>query len=238
MNRFLLRKICNSAQRVTLSLFSNWNIYGAENIPASGSIIVISNHLSNIDPSIISASLPRPIWFLAKSSLFKNPIARVFLNLYGAFPVNRSTSDISAIQWILDRLKEDQAVVIFPEGKRNYNGLQKADNSFAKLAIKSNTYILPIGITGTENMQYVTRVFNPTGKITIKFGKPFKIISKNEKITKENMNSINESIMMEIAQLLPPKYQGIYKDKSYKEKFSKNKIFQYYRKDMEKLCVE
>ena len=136
------------------------------------------------------------------------------------------------------RLKEDQAVVIFPEGKRNYNGLQKADNSFAKLAIKSNTYILPIGITGTENMQYVTRVFNPTGKITIKFGKPFKIISKNEKITKENMNSINESIMMEIAQLLPPKYQGIYKDKSYKEKLSKNKIFQYYRKDMEKLCVE
>ena len=87
-------------------------------------------------------------------------------------------------------------------------------------------------------MQYVTRVFNPTGKITIKFGKPFKIISKNEKITKENMNSINESIMMEIAQLLPPKYQGIYKDKSYKEKLSKNKIFQYYRKDMEKLCVE
>ena len=67
MNRFLLRKICNSAQRFTLSLFSNWNIYGAENIPASGSIIVISNHLSNIDPSIISASLPRPIWFLAKS---------------------------------------------------------------------------------------------------------------------------------------------------------------------------
>ena len=43
---------------------------------------------------------------------------------------------------------------------------------------------------------------------------------------------------MEIAQLLPPKYQGIYKDKSYKEKLSKNKIFQYYRKDMEKLCVE
>ncbi len=238
MNNFLLRKICSSAQKITLSLFSNWKIYGSENIPSTGPVILISNHISNLDPSIISASMARPIWFLAKSSLFKNPIARLFLNLYGAYPINRSTSDTTAIQWILNKLEDNQAVVIFPEGKRNFNGLQKADDSFAKLAIKSNTYILPIGITGTEHMQYVTRVFNPTGRITINIGKPFKIIDINEKPTKEHIKSINESIMMEIAELLPPKYQGIYKNKLYKDESLKQKTFQYYPKDTEELCVE
>jgi len=238
MKTFLLRKICNFAQKITLSLFSNWKTHGLENIPSSGSILVISNHLSNIDPSIISASFSRPIWFLAKKSLFNNLISTLFLKAYGAFPINRSASDISAIKWVVKKLADKQVVVIFPEGKRNYNGMQKADNSFTKLAIKLNTYILPVAITGTEHMQYVTRVFNPTGNITIKYGRPFKIIANNKKLTNENLNSINESIMMEIARLLPPRYQGIYKNKLYADKVLENKMFQYFPQDMENLCVE
>ena len=77
-----------------------------------------------------------------------------------------------------------------------------------------------------------------TGRITINIGKPFKIIDINEKPTKEHIKSINESIMMEIAELLPPKYQGIYKNKLYKDESLKQKTFQYYPKDTEELCVE
>ena len=66
---------------------------GREHARVKGGLIVASNHRSFLDPFVIGCCLPRPIYFVAKRELFKNPLIGWFLNCMGAFPVRRGESD-------------------------------------------------------------------------------------------------------------------------------------------------
>ena len=57
---------CNFGFKLTLRWFSDFTVEGQENIPKCGPLLVASNHLSNLDPAIVAAALPRPPVFLAK----------------------------------------------------------------------------------------------------------------------------------------------------------------------------
>ena len=114
---------CNVTQRFTLRAFADWKVTGRENVPSMGPLVVVANHLSNLDPPLLGASLPRRIRFLAKDTLFVGgPLVRWFLGSYGAFPVNRDGADVRAYRWALKLLNNDGALVVFPEGTRSRNG--------------------------------------------------------------------------------------------------------------------
>ena len=66
-----LYNITNVLQRGTLRLFSDWKVSGAENVPPVGPLVIVSNHLSNFDPSLLSCSLPRRLNYLAKDGIFR-----------------------------------------------------------------------------------------------------------------------------------------------------------------------
>src|SRR5919202_186201 len=68
-----------------------------EHIP-SGGVILAANHRSFLDPFVIGCCLPRPIYFVPKRELFKNPIIGWFLNCMGAFPVRRGESDEESVR--------------------------------------------------------------------------------------------------------------------------------------------
>ncbi|HBJ29759.1 MAG TPA: 1-acyl-sn-glycerol-3-phosphate acyltransferase, partial [Dehalococcoidia bacterium] len=111
---------CNVVQRFTLRAFADWEVTGRENVPSMGPLVVVANHLSNLDPPLLGASLPRRIRFLAKDTLFVGgPLVRWFLGSYGAFPVNRDGADVRAYRWALNLLNNDGALVVFPEGTRS-----------------------------------------------------------------------------------------------------------------------
>ena len=65
-----LYRICIPLQRMTLRVFADWKVNGAENVPPMGALIIIANHQSNFDPPLLSASVPRRVYFLAKSGIF------------------------------------------------------------------------------------------------------------------------------------------------------------------------
>src|SRR5829696_4381096 len=90
---------------------------GREHIP-SGGVILAANHRSFLDPFAIGTCNPRPIYFVAKQELFRNPLVGWFLNCMGAFPVRRGESDEESVATALALLDRGQAVVIFPEGTR------------------------------------------------------------------------------------------------------------------------
>ena len=79
-----------------MRLFADWQVNGAENVPPMGPLIIIANHQSNFDPPLLSASIPRRVYFLAKSNLFMGHVITWFLSSYGAFPVNREWGRTSA----------------------------------------------------------------------------------------------------------------------------------------------
>ncbi len=206
----VVRPICTAAQRVTLRLFADLEVSGGENLPATGPLIVVANHQSNIDPPLLAAVLKRHTWFLAKAGIFWGPIVRWFLGSWGAFPLRREEGDVRALRWILHKLESGEAVVLFPEGTRNPGAMRKARPGVVQVALRTRAPLIPVGITGTEHLNNVTRVFNPTVKLCVRIGEPFTLPAPEGKPTVEELDSLTEVVMGRIAELLPESHRGVY----------------------------
>jgi glycerol-3-phosphate dehydrogenase (NAD(P)+) len=123
---------------------------GREHIPEGG-VVLAANHRSFLDPFAIGCCLPRPIYFLAKQEMFKNPVLGWILNCMGAFPIRRGESDEESMKTALRLLDRGDAVVIFPEGTRIKAGsLAKPKRGVGRLALQSGAPVVPIAVTGSE----------------------------------------------------------------------------------------
>ena len=98
-----------------LRFYFRSNIYGVENVPQQGPLLIVSNHASDLDPPIVSVSLRRPVAYMAKEELFNVPILKQIITLYGAYPVKRGSADRSAIRSAMNSLAEGWATGIFFE---------------------------------------------------------------------------------------------------------------------------
>tara|TARA_Y100001970_G_scaffold68675_4_gene87566 strand:+ start:65471 stop:66172 length:702 start_codon:yes stop_codon:yes gene_type:complete len=223
-----LFKPCNYSFKKTLKWFSDLEVNGIENMPNEGPYIVAPNHISNLDPPIIASIIPRPPVFLAKKELFSFPLLSFLLRSYGAFPVDRTGKDNKAIEWVTSKLiSEKKIVIMFPEGTRSKNGgLIKGQPGVSKLAIDHNLPIVPIALSGTENLQNPIKVLKPSAQIQLNIGKPF-IVDK-QKIKKLSPRSaifsVTNEIMIRISNMLPPEKQGFYKDLSSEKFITTNEI--------------
>ena len=202
--------VCKFAQKIALRLFADWQVIGKENIPPYGPLIIVANHQSNFDPSLVATSVSRRPWFLAKDGIFGNLVASWFLRSYGAFPLNREGADRRALVWALNKLRQDQVLILYPEGTRSPGGMKRALTGVTRLALRSQAPLLPIGITGTEKLSTLFRVFNPTGKLTVNIGTTFTLPIIDGTPNKAVVESLTDMIMGRIAALLPESYRGVY----------------------------
>jgi 1-acyl-sn-glycerol-3-phosphate acyltransferase len=88
--------------------------------------------------------------------------------------------------------------------------MRKAHPGVALLALRSQAPILPVGITGTERLGSILRVFNPTGTIRVNIGTPFSLPIIEGNPGREVLDSLTGMIMQRTAALLPPGYHGVY----------------------------
>lgn len=105
-----------------LRVYFRGRVYGAENVPQSGPLVVVSNHASNYNPPLVSNYMRRPVAYMAKEELFKIPILKQAIELYGAYPVSRGSADRTAIRAALKYLDEGWAVGVFLQGTRTPDG--------------------------------------------------------------------------------------------------------------------
>lgn len=128
-------------------------IYGAENVPKDGPLVVVSNHASDFDPPILSCSLRRPVAFMAKEELFKIPVLKQGIELYGAYPVKRGSADRSAIRAAMNCLLEGWAVGLFLQGTRTPDArIPEPKLGAALIAAKAKVPLLPVSLWGTEGI--------------------------------------------------------------------------------------
>ncbi len=211
-----LFRFCNAGFKTTLRLFGDQVVEGRENVPPTGPAIFISNHLGNLDPPIMAALTNRSPGFLAKKELFKFPLFAFLLKSYGAHPLNRGTHDIGALRWATRKLREpDAALILFPEGTRNKkaDGMRKALPGVTQIAAMTGVPIVPVGITGSEKLQGMWKVFVPRARIRIKIGRPIIIKSDNAKRpTRDTLETMTTEIMVRVARLLPESHRGYYRD--------------------------
>lgn len=136
--------------RHTARILFGFRETGRGNIPRTGAVIIAANHISDWDPPVLGLASSRAPYYMAKSELFRKPLAAFFLKKLGAFPVNRDGVDTEAIRTALSILSGGGILAIFPEGTRNRRGLLgQAKHGIALIARRSGAPIVPAYISGT-----------------------------------------------------------------------------------------
>ena len=210
-SRTVLRSIVLGLLRPLIGL----RLIGVENVPADGPLLVVSNHLSNADPIILEAAFPRPLFFVGKSELFRNPFFRWVLHRFGGIPVERGTPDRAAIRRARGVLEQGIALGIYPEGVRSKTiALVKGLPGAGLIALQSKAPVLPVAIYGTEFFPVngdlpPRRPKNQEPGVTVRFGVAFHIPERvdGKRVTAEEATHV---IMLRVAELLPERYHGVY----------------------------
>ena len=133
-------------------LLNRMRIVGAEQIPASGGVLLAANHISGYDtifiPSAVLSSHPwQMVWAPAKEELFRNPLLGAMFRSWGAFPVKRGR-DVRAGQQLGDLLQTEK-VMLFPEGTRQKDGqLGKGNRGVGKLIYDHRPVVIPTALSG------------------------------------------------------------------------------------------
>lgn len=143
-----------------------YRIYGVENIPKDGRLVLCSNHKSVIDPFLLAVRFPRQVRYMAKSELFTDhgPLVCWLLNRLGAFPVHRGKGDTQSLKTAVSILREGGVVGIFPQGKCVYGDAPFQPKAGAVLvAAKAKAPILPAAVICRGRVR-------PFHKIVIRFG--------------------------------------------------------------------
>ena len=146
-----LRKAVIALLRAAFFFVMDMRIEGLENFPLDGPVIVASNHVTTFDVFPMQLALPRPIFYMGKSELFQNPVTDILFRNLGAFPVNREKKDAWAYNHGLKVLQRGQTLGMFPEGTRSKGrGLGVAKTGVARMAIETDTPIVPMAVTGSD----------------------------------------------------------------------------------------
>jgi 1-acyl-sn-glycerol-3-phosphate acyltransferase len=139
--------------RPLLYLFYQERIYGTENVPLTGNLIVVSNHASDFDPLIVGSCMGRPVAFMAKEELFEIPVLSQAILAFGAYPVKRGAGDRAAIRAAIASIEKGWATGIFLQGTRTLDGrVTEPKLGAAMIAAKTQAPFLPISIWGTETI--------------------------------------------------------------------------------------
>lgn len=186
----LARVIC----RLVL-LLRRWEVSGAENLPPTGGVVLVSNHISYWDPVVVGCAIKRKIHYMAKSELFKIPILSQVIRALGAFPVRRDRSDRTAIRTAVQHLAEGRVIGLFPEGTRSHTGeLLKPNPGAVMLAQKAGVPVLPVALSGTRGL---------LGKVRMQVGKPLYLFPAGAtRAGKAELEKASEQVMAEIAAML------------------------------------
>lgn len=192
---------------------------GLEYIPASGPMILASNHLAVMDSFFLPLVVKRRITFLAKSEYFtgtgiKGRFLAWFYTAVGQVPIDRTDADSAqdALNTAARILGQGKLLGMYPEGTRSPDGrLYKGKTGLARLALETGVPVIPVAMIGTN-------VVNPPGKkglrfgrVTVKFGKPmdfsrFEGLAGNRFIER----AVIDEVMYELMRLSGQEYVDLY----------------------------
>lgn len=204
---FFVRQLSRIMKRRIIS------ITGLENLPQTGPVLLVSNHVGQQDPillytTIISATDGQMVHAIAKWKILRSPF---FRNHFGTIPLYKDRS--KSVEISNNILKENGFVLIFPEGKiMESNTIGKVKTGAARMALQTKTPIIPIGlirqdkIPKTEFGHLLDMFF---GKLTINIGKLFQLPELYDiEINEQTINDANQTIMTKVASLANKKYTG------------------------------
>lgn len=199
--------------RLILNLIADIEVHGAENIPATGGVVVASNHIGFLDIVMFHYVCDRYDIFVPVGEKWgrRGWIRQIAKGLNLLF-VDRFNPDLRAMREMIGLMENGNALVIAPEGTRSRTGaLIEGKLGVAYLAARSGFPVVAAAITGSEDKVVLDnlRHFRRT-KITLTGGKPFSIPALPKRDRDAALKQDLDEIMCQIALLLPERYRGVY----------------------------
>jgi 1-acyl-sn-glycerol-3-phosphate acyltransferase len=138
---------------ILFTLLGPLRIRGRSRVPMEGGLLILSNHLSDVDPVVVQLACKRPIHFMAKSELFEMRLLGPLIRALRAFPVKRGEPDRSSMKHAIELLKMGEAVCIFPEGELSEKGnLLELKPGVALIARMSGASVICLGLRNTNRV--------------------------------------------------------------------------------------
>ncbi len=190
----ILRKIIKFILKMLVIIVYRPKTVGIENIEEGKPALICPNHVHGLDSAVIVLTNRRTIRVLAKESLFKNPVLKWLADIFGVYPVKQGNKSMETMKISLKLLKNNELLLIFPEGTRNgmAKGIRAKDGA-VKLAARAGVPIIPVGVQGN---------FKPFRKVKLNIGKPIQYnLTKEELNDKEKLRELTDELMNEIVKL-------------------------------------
>ena len=158
--------------KIFCRIFFRLHPAGRENIPDYGPLVLICNHQSFLDPVLCGIFVKRPLYYLARDTLFRGLFGRLLVSIQ-TIPVKRGEADLAAMRIVIGKLKAGHGVCLFPEGTRTSDGKITAFRpGFGLLCRRGNAAIVPVLMEGAyEAWPRNKKLFSPGGRICVQYGK-------------------------------------------------------------------
>lgn len=154
-------------------LLSAYEVYGRENVPATGPVILAGTHRSYLDIPFMGLVTRRVVHFMGKAELWDRRFSGWFCTRMGSFPVRRGLADRNSLRTAQSVLEGGMALGIFPEGARKDGPLlEDFHGGCVFLAQRTGAPIIPVAMHGTGNLMGADGRLRPFHKVRISVGKP------------------------------------------------------------------
>lgn len=197
--------------RPPIALWFNWRFEGLEHIPPEGPILVACNHISYLDPlahGYMLVKAGRRPRFLAKSELYGHPVLRRLLTGTRQIKVERGSGSMAPVEEAKRALREDEAVMVYPEGTITRNpdfSPMEGKTGVARLTLASEVPVLPMAVWGSQ------QVWQREGARSMRFGRPIWLKAgapldfsryEGQKNDPATLRKITDMVMAELTRLV------------------------------------
>lgn len=147
---FLVWIVFRGSCAIYFRLFHRWRRGGGAPLPEEGPILFVANHQSFYDPPAVGSEVwHRAPAFLARASLFRNPIFGGLIRFLNSIPLDQSGRGAGAFRAALAELDAQRTVLIFPEGRRSSDGTVHGFSPGLMLLVRrAKPWVVPVGIEG------------------------------------------------------------------------------------------
>lgn len=191
-----LRRLVKISASGLMHILFGMRCVGKENVPRRGPALIISNHTHFFDIPAVFWKVHEWIYFLAKKELFAEGFPRFVLTRWEAIPIDRDNPGMCSIRSIMNHLRDDHLVAIFPEGTRLKDPSERATHppkaGIVRFATKLNVPVVPVSIHGR---------FGFRSGVRIVYGRPFFLRPMPKGASRAEVQQVADRLMDHIYEL-------------------------------------